>query len=263
MKIVLIHTGFLYIKKLPHTLLNKTFEHKTLLIITILILSFILRIIGISVGLPDTPDPRETIISNDLINLINFSALPETFNWPGTAWFHLIALIGKLFDFIGIDITESRIILLGRFISVCLSTLTVWLTYSLGAKCYNRRVGLIAAGFLAVAMLHTTNESRFALVDIPATMCVTLFLLLIARDTQLRYRTCIYLGIVTGIGLAVKYPTVFVCLSLLIFLCTDKVYRKYATIFCFTTITFTIVCPYWLIDIFSSDWNEVLSRFQL
>ncbi len=261
MKIVLIHTGFLYIKKLPHTLLNKTFEHKTLLIITILILSFILRIIGISVGLPDTPDPRETIISNDIINLINFSALPETFNWPGTAWFHLIALIGKLFDFIGIEMTESRIILLGRFISVCLSTLTVWLTYSLGAKCYNRRVGLIAAGFLTVAMLHATNESRFALVDIPATLCVTLFLWLIARDTQLRYRTCIYLGIVTGIGLAVKYPTAFVCLSLLIFLYSHNVYRKYATIFCFTVITFTIVCPYWLIDIFSSDWNEFFQDF--
>lgn len=152
------------------TLLSNTFKRNTLVIASILILSFILRIIGISVGLPDTADPRETIISHDIINLINFSALPETYNWPGTAWYHLIALIGKLLDFIGIDMSETRIILLGRIISVCLSILTVWLTYSLGAKCYNTRVGLIAAGFLAVAMLHATNESRFALVDIPATL---------------------------------------------------------------------------------------------
>lgn len=243
------------------TLLSNTFKRNTLVIVSILILSFILRIIGISVGLPDTADPRETIISHDIINLINFSALPETYNWPGTAWYHLIALIGKLLDFIGIELTEAHTILLGRCINVCLSTLTIWLTYSLGAKCYNRRVGLIAAGFLAVAMLHATNESRFALVDIPATLCVTLFLWLIARDTQLRNRTCIYLGIVTGIGLAVKYPTVFVCLSLLIFINSADIYRKFATIVLFTVISFTIVCPYWLIDIFSSDWNKFFSDF--
>ena len=243
------------------TLLSNTSKRNTLVIVSILILSFILRIIGIGVGLPDTPDPRETIISRDIINLINFNALPATFNWPGTAWFHLIALIGKLLEFIGIDLTESRIILLGRFISVCLSTLTVWSTYSLGTKCYNRRVGQIAAGFLAVAMLHATNESRFALVDIPATLCVTLFLWLIARDTELRYRTCIYLGIVMGIGLAVKYPTLFGCLSLLIFINTSDVYRKYATIILFTVISFTIVCPYWLIDIFSNYWNKFFSDF--
>ncbi len=246
---------------LQSALLSKTSKPNTIVIVSILILSFILRITGISVGLPDTPDPRETIISHDIINLINFSALPEAFNWPGTAWFHLIALIGKLLQFIGIDLTESCIILLGRFISVCLSTLTVWLTYSLGAKCYNRCVGQIAAGFLAVAMLHATNESRFALVDIPATLCVTLFLWFIARDTELRYRTCIYLGIVMGIGLAVKYPTLFVCLSLLIFISTADVYRKFATIILFTVITFTIVCPYWLIDIFSSGWNKFFSDF--
>ncbi len=141
------------------------------------------------------------------------------------------------------DLAEARIILLGRFINVCLSTLTVWLTYCLGTKCCNRRVGLIDAAFLAAAMLHATNESRFALVDISATLCVTLFLWLIARDTQLRNRTCIYLGIVMGIGLAVKYPTAFVCLSLLIFINSTDVYRKYATIILSAVITFTIVCP--------------------
>ncbi len=247
--------------KLLSTLLKHSLDRNTLLIITILTLSVILRCIGIGVGLPDTPDPRETLIANDIINLINLSAFPEIFNWPGTAWFHLIALIGKILDFFGVDLTESRIILLGRFINVCLSTLTVWLTYCLGTKCYDRRVGLIAAAFLVVAMLHATNESRFALVDVPATLCVTLFLWLIVRDTHLRNRTCIYLGIVMGIGLAVKYPTVFVCLSLSIFINSTDVYRKYATIILSAVITFTIVCPYWLIDIFSDDWNAFTQDF--
>ena len=106
--------------------------------------------------------------------------------------------------------TEARVIWLARFINVLLSTSTIWLTYCLGTKIGNKRVGQIAAGFLAVAMLHATNESRFALVDIPATFCVTLFLWLATRDAHLTLRTCLWLGIVAGIGVAVKFPTVFV-----------------------------------------------------
>ena len=57
--------------------------------------------------------------------------------------------------------------LAGRFINVLLSTATIWLMYRVGHRFYNRTIGLISSGLLAVAMLHATNESRFALVDIP------------------------------------------------------------------------------------------------
>ena len=53
----------------------------------ILAIGFLLRILGIGVGLPDLPDPRETLIAQDILNLINFTAPPEIYNWPGTAWF--------------------------------------------------------------------------------------------------------------------------------------------------------------------------------
>lgn len=227
----------------------------------LLVVGFVIRFLGIGVGLPDTPDPREILIAEDIINLINFSAPPEIYNWPGTAWFYLIAFVGKVFSIFGLDITDTRVIWLARFLNVLISTCTIWLTYCLGTRCYNKRVGQIAAAFLTVAMLHVTNESRFALVDIPATFCVTLFLWLAVRDAGLTFRTCIMLGGVSGIAIAVKFPTVFVLLSLAVFIRTEHFLRKFATIIGLCVLTFTIICPYWLIDIVSSEWNHFFNDF--
>lgn len=247
--------------KFASSLRNVSHQHSTLLIPAILALGFGLRLLGIGVGLPNSPDPRETLIAEDIINLINFTAPPEIYNWPGTAWFYLIALAGKVLSILGLDMTAARVIWIARFINVILSTSTIWLTYCLGSQCFNKRVGQIAAGFLAVSMLHATNESRFALVDIPATFCVTLFLLLVARDTQLTMRTCVWLGIIAGIGIAVKFTTVIVVLSLLVFIRSENIYRKFATILGLAAITFTLLCPYWLYDLFSSQWNHFFNDF--
>ncbi|MDE0084079.1 MAG: glycosyltransferase family 39 protein [Candidatus Poribacteria bacterium] len=247
--------------KLPIALRNSTYYLNILIMPAILVIGFGLRILGIGVGLPDTPDPRETLIAQDILNLINFTAPPEIYNWPGTAWFYLIALIGKVLSICGLDMTEVRIIWLARFINVLLSTSTIWLTYCLGTQVYNKRVGQIAAGFLAVVMLHATNESRFALVDIPATFCVTLFLWLTTRNTHLTLRSCLWLGIIAGIGIAVKFPTVFVGFSLLIFIRTENFYRKFVTVFGVAAIIFTLICPYWLIDLLSSEWNHFFDDF--
>ena len=247
--------------KSPNPLRNYTSYLNILLIPILLIVGYVLRIIGIGVGLPDTPDPRETLIAEDIINLINFTSPPEIYNWPGTAWFYLVAFVGKVLSIFGLYISETRVIWIARFINVLLSTCTIWLTYCLGTRCYSKRVGQIAAAFLTVCMLHTTNESRFALVDIPATFCVTLFLWFAARSKELTFRTCILLGIVGGISIAVKFPTVFVILSLVAFIRTENFYRKFATIAGVCVLTFTVVCPYWLIDIVSSEWNYFFDDF--
>ena len=227
----------------------------------LLVVGFVIRIIGIGVGLPDTPDPREILIAEDIINLINFTSPPDIYNWPGTAWFYLIAIVGKLLSICGMVMTETRVIWLARFINVLLSTCTIWLTYCLGTRCYNKRVGQIAAAFLTVAMLHATNESRFALVDIPATFCVTLFLWFAAKNTGLTFRSCIWLGVVSGIAIAVKFPTAFVLFSLIIFIRTEHFFVKSVTIIGVCALTFTVVCPYWLIDVFSTEWNYFFADF--
>ena len=231
----------------------------------ILISGFSFRLIGINIGLPDSPDPREVLIARDVLNLTHFTAPPQIYNWPGTAWFYIIAAVGKLLSVAGLQLTEARVILLARGINVLLSTATLWFTYRIGVHCYSKRIGQIAAGLLAVAMLHATNESRFALVDIPATFCVTLFLWLVmrARSSSVAptFQTAVWLGVVAGIGFAVKFTTVFVGFSLLVFIRSEGFYKKLATIIGVSAFTFTFLCPYWLIDLVSPEWNLFFEDF--
>ena len=233
-----------------------------LVLISILSIGFALRIVGLGVGLPDHPDPREPLIAQDILNLIHLESLPQIYNWPGTAWFYLIALIGVVLEAFGLELTVAQIIWLGRFINVLLSTATIWLTYRVGIQFYNRSIGLIGSGLLAVAMLHATNESRFALVDIPATFCVILLLWLCARTQAATVRHVIWLGVIAGIGFAVKFTTIFAGLSVvgLLFLRSERFRAsdfllKLATIIGVAGTTFTLICPYWLIDLFSTEWN--------
>ena len=234
-------------------------------IAAILISGFGFRTVGLNVGLPDTPDPREVIIAQDVLNLIHFAAPPQTYNWPGTAWFYIIAAVGKLLTISGLHLTETHVILLARCVNTLLSTATLWFTYSIGQHAYNRRVGQIAAGLLAVSMLHATNESRFALVDIPATFCVTLFLWCVVRarssSDSLTFQTAVWLGVVAGISFAVKFTTIFVCLSLFIFIRSEHFYRRLAIIIGTAALTFTLLCPYWLIDLVSPTWNLFFEDF--
>ena len=123
-------------------------------------------------------------------------------------------------------------------------------------------------------MLHATNESRFALVDIPATLCVTLLLWFCAKTQSVSSPSfipspaggkgrCVWLGVIAGIGFAVKFTTIFAGLSVvaLLFLRSER-FRlsdfllKLATVIGVAGATFTIICPYWLIDLFSTAWNR-------
>jgi hypothetical protein len=233
-----------------------------LVLIPILMVGFALRIVGLGVGLPDHPDPREPLIAQDILNLIHLESPPEIYNWPGTAWFYLIALLGRVLEGFGLDLTVSQVIWLGRFINVLLSTATIWLTYQVGHQFYSRTIGLIGSGLLAVAMLHATNESRFALVDIPATFCVTLLLWFCARTQSVSFRRTVWLGVIAGIGFAVKFTTIFAGLSVavLLFLRSERfrpsdLLLKLATVIGVAGAAFTIVCPYWLVDLFSLEWN--------
>ena len=231
----------------------------------ILIVGFSFRLIGVNIGLPDSPDPREVLIAQDVLNLIHFTGPPQIYNWPGTAWFYIIAGVGKLLSFCGWHPTEAGVILLARCINVLLSTTTLWFTYRIGFHCYSKRVGQLAAGLLAVAMLHATNESRFALVDIPATFCVVLFFWLLMRvrssSTVLPFQTAIWLGIIVGVGFAVKFTTIFVVLALLCFIGSEHFYRRLATIVGISALTFTFLCPYWLVDLISPEWNLFFEDF--
>ena len=240
----------------------KRFLRIDLVLTPILMVGFALRIVGLGVGLPDHPDPREPLIAQDILNLIHLESPPEIYNWPGTAWFYLIATIGVVLETFGLELTVAQVIWLGRFTNVLLSVATIWLTYQVGHRFYSRAIGLIGGGLLAVAMLHATNESRFALVDIPATFCVTLLLWFCARTQSVSFHRVVWLGVIAGIGFAVKFTTIFAGLSVaaLLFLRSERFQASDFLLKLVIAIggagaAFTIICPYWLVDLFSPEWN--------
>ncbi len=234
---------------------------KQFLLPTIIFIALLIRLPGIGVGLPYTPDPREVLIAEDVLNLIRLDSPPTIYNWPGTAWFYLIAIVGKLLSIFGFTLTNSNVILIGRFLNVLLGIGTIWLTYKLGKSLYNRQVGIISAAFLAVTMLHATNESRFAIVDIPATFCITSFFYILSRESNLKISTCLKLGLVVGVGIAVKFPAIFALFSILTFIKEEHFFRKLLLILSMTVLVFTAICPYWIIDLFSTEWNHFFNDF--
>lgn len=99
--------------------------------------------------------------------------------------------------------------LTGRFLSALAGSATVYLTCLIGARCYGRRAGLLAAFFLAVTVVHI-QSSHFATVDVLMGFFVTLaflFFLDLAdpeRRAGAKTRPCILSGVAVGLAVATK-----------------------------------------------------------
>jgi YYY domain-containing protein len=97
------------------------------------------------------------------------------------------------------------VIVNGRRLSALFGTLTVLLTIMLGARLYDRSVGLLAGLLLAACVLHIQN-SRFVTVDVPLTMFVLLALLQLVRvSTDGRTRDFVLAGACIGLATATKF----------------------------------------------------------
>lgn len=97
------------------------------------------------------------------------------------------------------------VILNGRRLSAIFGVITVYLTFLLGRRLYDRTVGVLAAFLLAACVLHVQN-SRFMTVDIPLTMFVLLALLQLVRVTdQGRLRQFVLAGVCIGLATATKF----------------------------------------------------------
>lgn len=112
---------------------------------------------------------------------------------------------------------------LARATTAVLGAVTVIVQALAGAVAFNRRVGLIAAGFLAVAFIHV-RDSHFATNDVPSTLAITtalLFAMLIVRSGRSKAdsrngRWYVFAGLAVGIGFATKYTAVLAVVAVLV-----------------------------------------------
>ena len=81
--------------------------------------------------------------------------------------------------------------LAGRLLSVVFGMVTVWLTYAIGARLYDRRVGILAALIVGL-MPYTVVVGRQILLDGPMACFASLTLLLIVRFVQTERSAWLY-----------------------------------------------------------------------
>lgn len=186
----------------------------------ILLLALAVRLWGIGFGLPNEaarPDERHLI--GYTLTMGGNHLNPGFFNYPSLYLYLLLSTfvcyfgIGRSFGHFGslrdlvseYALSPAPLYLIDRCLVALLGTATVYLVYLIGARWVNRRVGLLAAFFLAVAYLHV-RESHFGTVDVPLTFFVTLatVFLLRAEDSPTPRRFALA-GLFAGLAISTKY----------------------------------------------------------
>ena len=135
--------------------------------------------------------------------------LPLCILLPVLGLFVLAALPGQ-----GIDVQNiaprgyTGIVLIGRLVTALCGSLTVLLLYLIGRDAYGRWTGLLAAAFLAVAVLHV-QLSHFATVDIIVAFWIVAAIFCFHR-IALRPRLVYYIlgAIATGFAIGSKWSAV-------------------------------------------------------
>lgn len=138
----------------------------------------LLRLVPIWFGLP-YPEARpdeETALAHALDVLLGH-ANPHFFHWPSLI-FYLFALALSAASaarrVLGLDptLTGNEQYLVARAVVALAGTATVWVVYRIARRVDDSATGIVAALFLAVAILHV-RESHFAMTDVVMTLLVT------------------------------------------------------------------------------------------
>ncbi len=196
----------------------------------ILILALVLRLWGITWGLPNQqralsyhPDEGVNLVSGVLEEGQPRPHLDLKFYHYGGLYFYAwqsAVAVNRSYGAVKLPLTgqpnvnvpdsPAAMILVGRLLTVLCGVLTVGLLIPLGTRLFNRSVGLTSALIYAVipsAVVH----GHYATVDVPAAMMVTLALLfgakLMAKPTV---RAMLISGLTCGLACATKYNVILV-----------------------------------------------------
>ena len=204
----------------------------TIALLAVLTLALALRVWGIGWGMPYAFHPDEdNYLPGAMRMLVNGDLNPHYFRNPPlltyTVLLELLAYlqVGRFLGFaqsvtdLGLQMLQSPtpLYILARMNGALLGSATVYVTYLVGRRLFDTRVGLASALLLAVAFLHV-RDSHYAVNDVPATLPLmisfyfaTRILALPAgsskchRASLLHYREYVAGGVFLGLGVATKY----------------------------------------------------------
>jgi Dolichyl-phosphate-mannose-protein mannosyltransferase len=147
---------------------------------------------------------------------------PRFFNWPSLYMYVLAGVYGLVFGAApdGVAGAFARdpalFYLVGRLVTAVFGTATLAVLYCTGRMAYGPAVGILAAGLLAVDLLHV-RDSHWVTPDVPLT-----FLVALATHCALRYwrdgrrADAGAAGLVVGLAAAMKYPGALAFLGLVV-----------------------------------------------
>ncbi len=161
------------------------------------------------------PDERAIFMKVDQLALPSPQNLGDFFNVDESPvnprWFpygsfplYLLKFGTNPFSILGdnLDVFEMRF--LGRALSAIFDTATVLMVFLLGSRLYGKRVGLLAAAFVGLAVIHIQN-SHFYTTDVILAFFVVLTLFFAVRVMEKGDRkNLVLMGLFMGLALATK-----------------------------------------------------------
>ena len=118
-----------------------------------------------------------------------------------------IFLVRYLAEWLGRN-TYDQVHLLGRVVGVLFDLATVALTYRIGAAVYDRRIGLLAAAFLAATVMHIQQAHFFVVDSYLVTFVALTFWFVVQIAHRGRRRDYVWAGLSLGLAMATKLSMV-------------------------------------------------------
>jgi hypothetical protein len=179
------------------------------------VLAFLLRLIGIGWGLPNslhnqTYHPDEYLLMQYALRLDLGHGVwdPHFYNY-GSLWLYIMSITVRVAQGWGLVASPAGYHLACRLVAAGLGSATVALVFLIGRRLSGLAGGVAAAAVLLVAPAHVVH-SRFHTVDVPAAFFVTAAVLLAVKayqdeDTRRSMKFALWGGVLAGLAAAVKY----------------------------------------------------------
>ncbi|MCB8959120.1 MAG: glycosyltransferase family 39 protein [Ardenticatenales bacterium] len=257
------------------------------MLVGLMVLGLVLRVWGISYGLPYLYHADEPLVQNSLVMVKTNDLNPHFFGY-GSLFFYINAiaywgyfLLGRIIglfssvadipnlEVFGLGIGRSLMpsqIIAGRLVSVIIGTMCIPISYWLGVKLSGRRVGVLSALFVAFSA-PLVDHSQYITPNILATFTILLTLAVLVHSANLRPNLAsLFIGVALGCAVASKYNAAFLILPLgaTFFLQYGWRMIKRPTLYAslaVAVLTFLVVTPYAILD-FSNFWTDTIFHLQ-
>lgn len=179
----------------------------------------VLRLYGVRWGLPDAVHPEYSYHPDEMLHLVAARWLADGrivdrhFMFGGTLYFSIlnsyIFFGDQLAGLLGGFNSLANSILFGRYFLVGIATITIVLVYESGSQLYNKKVGLLAAFFLAIVPAHIVWAQRVRPDEIAAFMAVVILFSSVKILSGQHTKTLWYLvctGLAIGVATSLRFP---------------------------------------------------------